>query len=112
MTKTINNSQPLLPGLSLWSESDLQHFARALFTEFYNEILERQEAKAQQPAPFADTCTRKEAADLLHVSLVSVHSLMNRGAITFRKVGRRTLIDRADLLKKIESGELAKYKHE
>ena len=55
--------------------------------------------------------TRKEVAELLHISLPSVHSLMNKGALKVTKIGSRTLIDAADLRSKISSGAIARYKH-
>lgn len=53
---------------------------------------------------------RKEAAGIIGVSLPTLHNLMNQGAIISRKIGRKTLIDETDLMRKLEAGKLAKYK--
>lgn len=54
--------------------------------------------------------SRNDAAKKIGVSLPTLHGLINRGAIMARKVGRRTLVNAPDLMSKLASGELAKYK--
>lgn len=54
--------------------------------------------------------SREDAAKRMGVSVASIHGLMRKGAIVYRKAGRRTLIDAQDLMAKIASGALAKYK--
>ena len=54
--------------------------------------------------------SRADAAKRIGVSMPTLHSLINRGAIMARKVGSRTLVNAPDLMTKLASGELAKYK--
>ncbi len=54
--------------------------------------------------------SRKEASERLGVSLPTLHSLLKRGALIAKKVGSRTLIDRADMMATLVGGQLAKYK--
>lgn len=53
--------------------------------------------------------SRADAAKRIGVSLPTLHGLIRRGAVDAKKVGRRTLINAADLMSKLASGELAKY---
>lgn len=57
----------------------------------------------------ADWGTREDACRILHCSFPTIHAYMRQGAVIYRKVGRKTLIDLPDLRKKLEAGELAKY---
>ena len=105
------------PYLNLWNEEHLHAFARALLEEFWTttalpEVEKRVERRIREveEKPFTTNCTRQEAADLMQTSLVTVHTLMRKGRIRFTKVGRKTIIDKADLIQKLASGELAKYK--
>lgn len=54
--------------------------------------------------------SRKDVADLLHISYPTLHGLMNKNAIKFIKVGKKTLFPQAELDAMIASGELRKYR--
>ena len=54
--------------------------------------------------------SRADAAKRIGISLPTLHGLINRGAVMAQKVGRRTLVNGPDLMSKLASGELAKYK--
>ena len=54
--------------------------------------------------------TRKEVADILHISFPTLHSLMNKNAIRFIKVGKKTLFPSEELDAQVASGELRKYR--
>ena len=88
----------------------------AQISELAAQIAERIAAKtaAPQVLPVSEPdpvwISRQDAAARMGISLPSLHGLMNKGAISFRKAGRRTLIDGRDMMAKLASGELAKYK--
>lgn len=88
----------------------------AQISELAAQIAERIAAKTATPqvlpvsGPDPVWISRQDAAAKMGISLASIHGLMNKGAISFRKVGRRTLIDGRDMMAKLASGELAKYK--
>lgn len=88
----------------------------AQISELASQIAERIAAKTAAPqvlpvsAPDPVWISRQDAAARMGISLPSLHGLMNKGAISFRKAGRRTLIDGRDLMAKLASGELSKYK--
>lgn len=54
--------------------------------------------------------SRKAAAEKLGVSLPTIHALLKKGALTFQKVGSRTLINESEMMAKLASGQLGKYK--
>lgn len=54
--------------------------------------------------------SRLEAAELLKCSLPTIHVLMREGGLVFQKVGRSTVINLSDTRRKLEAGELGKYK--
>lgn len=54
--------------------------------------------------------SRQDTAKMLGVSLQTVASLLKRGALSYKRVNSRVLIDRADLVAKLRAGSLAKYK--
>ena len=54
--------------------------------------------------------SRQDAAKMLGVSLQTIHSLLKRGALSFKRVNSRVLIERSDLVAKLRAGQLGKYK--
>lgn len=54
--------------------------------------------------------TRQEVADLLHISLPTLHGLMKKNAVKFIKIGKKTLFPQAELNAMVSSGELRKYR--
>lgn len=55
--------------------------------------------------------SRQEGADLIRCSLPTLHGLINQGLLETRKLGRKTLINLSDLRRKLEGGEIRKYRH-
>ena len=54
--------------------------------------------------------SRKDVADILHISYPTLHGLMKKNAIKFIKVGKKTLFPQAELDEMVASGELRKYR--
>ena len=54
--------------------------------------------------------SRKDVADILHISYPTLHGLMKKNAIKFIKVGKKTLFPKAELDAMVASGELRKYR--
>ena len=55
--------------------------------------------------------SRQEGADLIRCSLPTLHGLITQGLLETRKLGRKTLINLSDLRRKLEGGEIRKYRH-
>ena len=53
---------------------------------------------------------RKEAAEILHITLPTLANLTSNGRITAKKVGRRVLYDSAEIDSLVTSGEPIKYR--
>lgn len=60
-----------------------------LIDAFVEKVAQRARQLAEEEKP--RYYTRQEVADLLHVSLPTVHSMMNEGVLKPEKVGRRVL---------------------
>lgn len=54
--------------------------------------------------------TREELKDILHSSYPTIHGLMNKGALPFIKVGKKTLFPAEKVDSLVASGELRKYR--
>ncbi len=54
--------------------------------------------------------TVKEAADFLHVTPTTIHIWKAQGRISFKKIGRRTLFDKNELLKSLTNIQMPKRK--
>lgn len=54
--------------------------------------------------------TREQVRDILHISYPTLHSLMNKNAVKFVKVGKKTLFPCKELDAQVSSGELRKYR--
>lgn len=67
-----------------------------------------------QPRPVeSDTpkyYSRKDVADILHISYPTLHGLMKKNAVKYVKVGKKTLFPQAELDAMVASGELRKYR--
>ncbi len=85
------------------SGQDLKDFALEI-------VAQVREANTRANAHQDEWGSREQAANILGVCLASVHSLMNRGALETRKIGRRTLINLSRLRRDLGSGELGRYK--
>ncbi len=55
--------------------------------------------------------TRKELAEMLSISLPTIHDWVRKGLLTPQKAGRRTLFDLAEVRAKLEAGQLTRYSH-
>lgn len=62
---------------------------RPLMDVFVQKVADRVRQLQEEAKP--RYYTRKQVADLLHVSLPTVHSMMNEGVLKPEKVGRRVL---------------------
>jgi len=52
---------------------------------------------------------RQELAHILHVSLPTIHNLMNKGIIIPKRVGKRVLFSQDEIREQMENGALRKY---
>lgn len=64
----------------------------------------------KQPKP-VHTVTRQEAARILNMSLPTIDKLINDGTIRAKKLGRKVVIDSAEIQNLIESGEVRNLKY-
>jgi len=107
MVKTLDNAS-----LEELAQEFLFKITRGIISELQDEI--RKEVQRQLAPMMQDETssyiTRKEAADALDVSLVTIHQLMNNGTIPFVKVGRSTRIPKKEFEEAI-SKQYKKYKH-
>jgi excisionase family DNA binding protein len=79
----------------------IKQSVREAMTEFETE------QKEQQPR----FLTRYQVAEMLGVSLVTLHSYVNRGLLESKKIGNKTRFAEADVLKAIKSRKVYKFKH-
>jgi len=66
--------------------------------QIQNFVLDTPQVK-QKDEP--ELITRKEAADLLKVSLVTIHEWSRNGLLTHYKLGNRTYYNREEILEKV-----------
>lgn len=89
--------------------------------EQLRELAERSAARAVElfagsvhPAPAKEPedewGSRQEAADVIRCSLPTLHGLISSGLVQTTKVGRRTICNLSDLRRKLETGEVSKYR--
>ena len=82
------------------SPDDLRAMISNAVTDGITEGL--RQFQERQPKPQAEELlTREEAAKLLRVSLVTIYQRMKSKDIPFRRVGRRVLIPKNELLAKL-----------
>lgn len=55
--------------------------------------------------------SRAQVCEMLHISKPTFHDWVNCGMLVTVKVGSRTLVSREDLQRRIESGQIKRYKH-
>ena len=82
---------------------------KPIIKESLREVLT--EAEAERAAQEPKFLTRQQVAEMLGVSLVTVHSYINRGFLESKKIGHKTLFSEADVLKAIKSKKVYKFKH-
>ena len=59
----------------------------------------------------AKKLTRKEVAEMLHISLPTLHSYINKGLVCPQKIGGRVLFDAVEVEQAMESNKVMRYKH-
>jgi len=81
-----------------------------LFEPIIDDFLERlsQRVRELQDAARPRFYSRREAADLLHVSLPTIHAMVKAGALVPKKIGARVLFDAALIDAGIADGSLQK----
>ena len=82
---------------------------KPIIKESLREVLT--EAEAERAAQEPKFLTRQQVAEMLGVSLVTVHSYINRGFLESKKIGHKTLFSEADVLKAIQGKKVYKFKH-
>ena len=82
---------------------------KPIIKESLREALNEMEADRKEQEP--RFITRAEVAEMLGVSLVTVHSYVNRGLLECKKIGHKTLFSEADVLKAIKARKVYKFKH-
>lgn len=64
-----------------------------------HEMAQSQPAASSAPQPLADELlTVPQAAELLNVCVATIHEWKRRGVLTYRKIGSRAYLNRADVL--------------
>ena len=82
---------------------------KPIIKESLREALNEMDAERKEQEP--RFITRAEVAEMLGVSLVTVHSYVNRGLLECKKIGHKTLFSEADVLKAIQGKKVYKFKH-
>jgi excisionase family DNA binding protein len=82
---------------------------KPIIKESLREALNEMDADRKEQEP--RFITRAEVAEMLGVSLVTLHSYVNRGLLECKKIGHKTLFSEADVLKAIKSKKVYKFKH-
>ena len=66
-------------------------------------------AKQEKESDYDQLLSRKEVADLLKVSLVTVSKYQKQGRLTFYRIGRHVYFKKGDIMQALE--DHMKYKH-
>jgi len=90
-------------------EQFIMDFLKPLIKDSLREALNEMDAERKEQEP--RFITRAEVAEMLGVSLVTVHSYVNRGLLECKKIGHKTLFSEADVLKAIKARKVYKFKH-
>jgi len=90
-------------------EQFIMDFLKPLIKDSLREALNEMDADRKEQEP--RFITRAEVAEMLGVSLVTLHSYVNRGLLECKKIGHKTLFSEADVLKAIKSKKVYKFKH-
>ena len=82
-----------------------------LFEPLFDELIDRMSLKVRQLCDEARPryYSRAELAELLHVSLPTVHGYIKDGRLTPLKINGKTLFNASEVDRLIEGGELRKY---
>jgi len=87
-------------------KSVLMSILEPFFQSVADEVISR--IKGEEPKYY----NRQELAKLLHVSLPTIHNLMNRGVIIPKRVGKKVLFSQDEIRESIAHGELSKYDYD
>ena len=90
-------------------EQFIMDFLKPLIKDSLREALNEMDADRKEQEP--RFITRAEVAEMLGVSLVTLHSYVNRGLLECKKIGHKTLFSEADVLKAIKARKVYKFKH-
>lgn len=88
--------QPLLTGI-----------IDAVAEKVAERLTNNEETKAYEPRYYS----RREVADILHVTLPTLHAMTKRGDIIAKKCGSRVLYDAAEIDKAVSEKRVFRYKH-
>lgn len=75
----------------------------------FAEVLEKH-TQLQQKCNVPELLTKQETAELLNVSLSSVHNYTKQGRLIAQRVGNRILYSREQILQSLQIVERLKYK--
>ena len=81
---------------------------KILIKETLSEVIASAPASEQKTSK---KLTRKEVAELLHISLPTLHSYINKGLVCPQKIGGRVLFDAREVEEAMESKQVMRYKH-
>lgn len=84
--------------LSNYESDDMISMIKEAFREEYEEILTRQD----KDKSYDILLTRQEVAELLKISLVTVHKYQKEGTLPFYKLGRHVYFRKGDIMKALE----------
>lgn len=74
-------------------------------------IVREDDAVRRREESIEEYGTRADACDFLKISFPTLHGLINQGLVKIKKVGRKTLVDMADLRRAVADGRIVKYQH-
>lgn len=88
-----------------YDRDELISMIREAFSTELSEIL----AKQEKESDYDQLLSRKEVAELLKVSLVTVSKYQKQGRLTFYRIGSRVYFKKGDIMEAIEAH--MKHKH-
>lgn len=106
MFNELSNKIPHTGVYLILRPEDLEElFARVIAKVREDDAVRRREESVEEYGTRADAC------DFLKVSFPTLHALINHGLVKIKKVGRKTLVDMADLRRAVADGRIVKYQH-
>jgi excisionase family DNA binding protein len=76
----------------------LEQLLEAMRPMIRHELAHTQPIAPASTAPTDNLLTVKQAAELLNVSVATIHEWKRRGVLPYRKIGGRTYLNRIDVL--------------
>jgi excisionase family DNA binding protein len=89
--------------------SELEMLINRAVEKTIQQAVEKAIEKKLAPKPSDELITREEAAELLRVTLPTLHNWTKAGRLPFYKIASRVRYKRADIEKLFESGDLRKF---